>query len=88
MPAEDGERLLAQIFNGFFKEVFDGSVPIERAHLVLEDRRRSAFQAKWRFNRTMRSLVASPGSVTMAATTAKVLPALFARMIRYAGDCA
>jgi flavin-dependent dehydrogenase len=69
-------------------EVFNGSLSIDRAHLVLADRRRQAFQRKWQFNRTMRSLVASPSSVTMAAATAKVLPSVFQRMISYAGDCA
>jgi flavin-dependent dehydrogenase len=69
------------------KEVFAGSLAIDRAHLVLADRRRQVFQTKWRFNRTMRSLVASPSSVTAAAAGARLLPALFSQMIRYAGDC-
>ncbi len=68
-------------------EVLGGSLAIDRAHIELEARRRRAFRAKWRFNRALRSLVASPASVTMAAATATVWPALFARMIRYAGDC-
>jgi flavin-dependent dehydrogenase len=78
-----GAELAAQIV----REVFAGSLPIDRAHLELSARRRLAFQSKWRFNRALRSLVSSPSSVTAAAITAKVLPAVFARMIQYAGDC-
>lgn len=69
-------------------EVFAGTLALDRAHLELADRRRRAFAAKWRFNRALRSLVSSPASVTAAATTAKLLPSVFSRMIRYAGDCA
>jgi flavin-dependent dehydrogenase len=78
-----GAELAAAIVN----EVFDGTLPIDRAHLELAARRRAAFQSKWRFNRMLRALVASPSSVTLAAATAKVLPTVFARMIYYAGDC-
>lgn len=78
-----GAELAAAVVN----DVFGGVVGIERAHLVLADRRRQAFQAKWRFNRALRSLVASPASVSAAAATAKALPSVFARMINYAGDC-
>jgi menaquinone-9 beta-reductase len=77
----------AELAAGIVKEVFEGSLPIERAHLELAARRRSAFQAKWRFNRALRSLVSSPSSVTAAAVTARVWPSLFTRMIRFAGDC-
>ena len=77
----------AELAAAVVQEVFDGSLSIERAHLELADRRRRAFQSKWRFNRALRSLVASPSSVTVAAATATVLPSLFSRMINYAGDC-
>ena len=77
-----GSELAAAIV----QEVFAGSLPIERAHLVLADRRRTAFQAKWRFNRTMRSLVASPAAVAASAVAARLLPAVLQRMINYAGD--
>jgi flavin-dependent dehydrogenase len=86
----DGLRfalLGAELAAAIVKEVFDGSLPVERAHLALADRRRRAFATKWRFNRALRSLVSSPSSVTAAAATAKVLPAVFTRMINYAGDC-
>jgi flavin-dependent dehydrogenase len=78
----------AELAAGIVKEVFDGSLPIARAHLALAERRRRAFQSKWRFNRALRSLVSSPASVSIAAATANTLPSIFSRMIRYAGDCA
>lgn len=86
----DGLRLAligAELAAAIVQEVFDGSLPIDRAHLVLADRRRRAFGTKCRFNRALRSLVSSPASVTVAAAAATVLPRLFSQMIRYAGDC-
>ena len=77
----------AELAAAIVREVFDGSLPGDRAHIELARRRQQAFQSKWRFNRAMRSLVASPASVTAAAATAVVWPALFGRMIRFAGDC-
>jgi flavin-dependent dehydrogenase len=68
-------------------DVFAGRTPIDRAHLVLAGTRRAAFRRKWRFNRTLRSLVASPRAVSAAAACATVAPALFEGIIRYAGDC-
>ena len=78
-----GAELAAEIV----KEVFEGRTPIERAHVVLADRRQRAFQSKWRFNRALRAVVSSPASVTAAAATARVWPSLFGRIIRFAGDC-
>jgi flavin-dependent dehydrogenase len=86
----DGLRfalLGAELAAGIVKEVLAGTLPMDRAHLELEQRRRAAFQAKWRFNRALRTLVSSPSSVTAAAAAAKVLPSVFQRMIRFAGDC-
>lgn len=77
----------AELAAAIVTEVFAGSLAIDRAHLELADRRRRAFQWKWRFNRTLRALVSSPASVTAAAATATVLPSLFAQMIKYGGDC-
>jgi flavin-dependent dehydrogenase len=77
----------AELAAAIVKEVFDGSMPIDRAHLALAERRRRAFQSKWRFNRAVRSLVASPAGVTAAAASAAVWPSLFGRMIRFASDC-
>lgn len=78
-----GAALAASVARGSL----DGLEPVERAHVTLAGRRRRAFQSKWRFNRTLRSLVASPASVTAAAMTAQVLPSVFAKMIQFAGDC-
>jgi len=69
------------------QETLSGRIVSDRAHRVLENRRRRAFHAKWRFNRALRSLVASPASVSAAALTANMLPAMFSAVIRYAGDC-
>jgi flavin-dependent dehydrogenase len=77
----------AELAAAIVKEVFEGSLPIDRAHIELAAQRRSAFRAKWRFNRALRSLVSSPVSVTAAAATARLLPPMFSRMIQYAGDC-
>ena len=68
-------------------EVLAGRTPIDRAHLDLAAKRKRAFNAKWRFNRALRLLVASPRGVSGAAVAAKVAPAIFEGIIRYAGDC-
>lgn len=68
-------------------DVLAGRTPIDRAHHDLATRRRQMFGAKWRFNRMLRLLVASPRGVSGAAFAATVAPSLFARLIRYAGDC-
>jgi menaquinone-9 beta-reductase len=78
----------AELAASMAQEALTGSLPIDRAHLELAKRRHAAFASKWRFNRALRSLVSSPASVTAAAVTARVWPAAFARMIRYAGDSA
>ena len=86
----DGMRFAfvgAELASGVAGEVLDGRLPIARAHVELARRRRAAFGAKWRFNRALRSLVASPLSVTAAAGAARALPFVFESMIRYAGDC-
>jgi flavin-dependent dehydrogenase len=68
-------------------DVLAGRTPVDRAHLHLAAKRNAAFRAKWRFNRALRWLVASPRGVSAAAVTASVAPALFEGVIRYAGDC-
>ena len=68
-------------------DVLAGRTPIDRAHLELAAKRRRAFHNKWRFNRVLRSLVASPAGVIAAAAVATVAPSLFENMVRYAGDC-
>jgi flavin-dependent dehydrogenase len=46
------------------------------------------FAAKWRFNRAVRALVASPAFVHGATFGARLVPALLRRLIVLAGDCA
>jgi hypothetical protein len=77
----------AELAAGVVLDVLNGTLPIDRAHLVLAQRRRDAFAGKWRFNRALRSLVSSPRGVGGAAIAAAVAPALFAGAIRFAGDC-
>ena len=56
-------------------------------HARLAARRRREFGAKWRFNRAVRALVASPRAVDAAALSASIAPSLLRAMIAYAGDC-
>ena len=56
-------------------------------HDRLARARRHEFAAKWRFNRALRSLVASPRGVDVANIGARVVPVLVRRLIATAGDC-
>jgi flavin-dependent dehydrogenase len=67
-------------------DVLDGKVAGERAAERLAAARAAAFHSKWRFNRSLRRLVASPRSVSAAAIAARAFPHAFERMICYAGD--
>jgi flavin-dependent dehydrogenase len=67
-------------------DVFAGAIAPQDAPRVLHERRERAFRWKWRFNRTLRTLVASPASINRAAMAARILPPVFETMIRYAGD--
>lgn len=67
--------------------VLNGTTPIDRAHEDLARARAASFSAKWRFNRALRSLVASPHGVSGAAAAAAIAPSIFERIIRFAGDC-
>jgi len=49
--------------------------------------RRAEFSPKWRFNRALRALVASPRAVDVAAFGARVAPVALRRVIEHAGDC-
>lgn len=77
----------AELAAGVALAVVTGRTPINRAHLELARQRRAAFSNKWRFNRTLRSLVSSPRGVRTAAAVAAVAPAIFESIIRYSGDC-
>jgi flavin-dependent dehydrogenase len=56
-------------------------------HEALAEARSTAFGSKWRFDRALRALVASPGAVKVAATGARLVPAAFRAIIARAGDC-
>jgi flavin-dependent dehydrogenase len=49
--------------------------------------RAEAFAPKWRFNRALRMLVASPRAIAAAAVGARILPAALRAVIARAGDC-
>jgi len=57
-------------------------------HARLAHTRRTEFAGKWRFNRAIRSLAASPSAVAAATAGARLAPALLRRAMIYAGDCA
>jgi flavin-dependent dehydrogenase len=50
-------------------------------------RRTREFNAKWRFNRTLRTLVASPTGISAAAIGARLAPAVLRAIVSRAGDC-
>ena len=56
-------------------------------HERLASRRRQEFGAKWRFNRALRALVASPHAVGAATLGAGLAPGLLHAAIAHAGDC-
>lgn len=53
----------------------------------LASTREGEFAGKWRFNRALRSLVASAPLVRAAAAGARFAPAVVRRIIAHAGDC-
>jgi flavin-dependent dehydrogenase len=56
-------------------------------HAQLAVDRRRAFAGKLRFNRALRSLVASPSAVRTATTAARFAPGILRAIIARAGDC-
>ena len=56
-------------------------------HARLAAARAREFSPKWRFNRTLRTLVASPLAVTAAGHAARVAPGVVRRLVARAGDC-
>ena len=56
-------------------------------HAELNGHRRRLFGGKWRFNRVLRALVASPNAVEVAAAGARLAPGLLRAVIARAGDC-
>jgi flavin-dependent dehydrogenase len=59
--------------------------PVDAHRALARDRRRE-FSSKWRFNRALRGLVGSASAVRLAASGARLSPALVAAAVRYAGD--
>jgi flavin-dependent dehydrogenase len=57
-------------------------------HARLARARRREFAGKWRFNRTLRALVASPRGVAAATVGGRLAPPAFRAIIAHAGDCA
>jgi menaquinone-9 beta-reductase len=68
-------------------ELLAGRLDPTRAIEVLRAERRAMFEAKWRFNRAVRSLVSKPALITTASMTARLWPSAFHSLIAYAGDC-
>ncbi len=56
-------------------------------HETLAAARRQEFSTKWRFNRALRTIVASPLAVRMAAAGARLSPGLVRAIVARAGDC-
>jgi flavin-dependent dehydrogenase len=56
-------------------------------HARLAATRTREFAGKWRFNRALRALVASPRALDAATLGARVAPAVFRAVIAHAGDC-
>jgi flavin-dependent dehydrogenase len=56
-------------------------------HARLATTRAQSFAGKWRFNRALRALVASPPAVDAAAVAARFAPAVLQAVVARAGDC-
>jgi flavin-dependent dehydrogenase len=56
------------------------------AHARLQRARQQAFAGKWRFNRSLRALVSSPGAIRLAGAATMLAPAVLQRLICYAAD--
>lgn len=56
-------------------------------HAQLDAEWRREFAMKWRFNRSLRALVASPAAVSLGGRVAAAVPAALGRVVRFAGDC-
>ena len=58
-----------------------------RTHEVYANARASAFAGKWRFNRALRAVVASPAAIALGGVGARLAPAALRAIIARAGDC-
>jgi flavin-dependent dehydrogenase len=85
----DGIRLAlvsAEIAAAATLEVLAGRVAAAMVHRSYARRLESRVGWKRAFNRAVRGLVSSPGSVGLAARGARLWPGAFRAAIRYAGD--
>lgn len=77
----------AELAAGVAAGVLSGALDATRAPEMLAARRTRMLAGKWRFNRALRRLVAWPAGISSAALVARIVPSVFERIIRYAGDC-
>ena len=56
-------------------------------HTQLAAERRHEFSAKWRFDRTLRTLVSSPAAIRVGEVVASIAPSALRAVVRRAGDC-
>lgn len=85
----DGMRLALQ--GGVFAasvagDVLAGRLERTAAVRVLAERRQAAFGAKWRFNRSVRAMVALDPALRVATLAARAWTAPFEAIVRYAAD--
>lgn len=80
--AIDGGALAAEVA----RAVLEGTLTAAAAPEALARARRRAFATKWRFNRGLRRLVDTPSAVRAAAHAAGWWPAVFHKVIAFAGD--
>jgi len=59
----------------------------EGVHAALDQTRQREFGSKWRFNRLLRAVVASPAGIRSATLGGRLAPGAVRALIRYAGDC-
>jgi flavin-dependent dehydrogenase len=87
----DGLRLAlagAELAADAGRAVLDGRLSPDRAAGALAEARRCAFGGKQRVNRALRALVDWPAALGAAAAGARVVPACFEALVRYAADTA
>jgi flavin-dependent dehydrogenase len=56
-------------------------------HAQLANQRREQFGSKWRFDRALRTLVASPAAIRVGEVVASIAPSALRAVVRRAGDC-
>lgn len=85
----DGMRLAlhgGELVAAVAAEVLAGRLSCDAAVPALAARRRAAFAAKWWFNRGLRAVVGLDPALRVATLAARVWPAPFEGLVRYAAD--